>query len=328
MKKIINWIKEDFFYILFIVITFLVCNIGLPYHVLSPGGVMDINNRIKVDNKYETKGTLDLLYVAERKATIPTYLLSFILRDWDLESVDNIKVSDESEKDIELRNSIMLNNSLQNAIFSAYNKAEKTIKVNGQEIIVIATLQDNGLEIGDVILKANGVELKDSRELITIIDSCDDKLNLVIKRKNKEQEIVVPVVEENNVKHIGIVYVTNYDYDLDPELKLEFKNKEGGASGGLMIALNIYNSLIEEDITYSHKIAGTGTIDMYGNVGEIDGVKYKIIGAYKSKMELVFVPQENYEEANKVVKERNYKMKVVGVSTFDEAVDYLEKNYK
>lgn len=326
MKKIINWIKEDFFYILFIVITFLVCNIGLPYYVLSPGGVMDINNRIKVDNKYETKGTLDLLYVAERKATIPTCLLSFILRDWNLESVDNIKVSDESEKDIELRNSLMLKNSIQNAVFTAYNKAEKIINIKGQEIVVVATLKNNNLKIGDIILKANGIELKDANQLKTIIAGCDDKLNLVIKRNKKEQEVVVPV-EEDNIKHIGIVYITNYDYDLDPELKLEFKQGEGGASGGLMIALNIYNSLVKEDISHSHKIAGTGTIDMYGNVGAIDGVKYKIIGAYRNKMELVFVPQDNYEEAIKVIKERNYKMKVVGVSTFDETVDYLEKNY-
>ena len=75
-----------------------------------------------------------------------------------------------------------------------------------------------------------------------------------------------------------------------PDIDIEFKASEGGSSGGLMIALNVYNAIGDVDITYGHKIAGTGTIDLLGNVGEIDGVKYKIIGAYKNNMELVFVP--------------------------------------
>ena len=47
--------------------------------------------------------------------------------------------------------------------------------------------------------------------------------------------------------------------------------------------LAIYKELIEEDITHGLKIVGTGTIDELGNVGEIDGVKYKILGAVKNK---------------------------------------------
>jgi len=120
--------------------------------------------------------------------------------------------------------------------------------------------------------------------------------------------------------------ITNYIYEVDPEVELEFKSSEGGSSGGLMIALNIYNSLISEDITKGRKIAGTGTIEVDGTVGAIDGVKYKLIGAVNNGMEIVLVPKENYEEAMKVKEEYNFDIEIVSVNTFDDALNYLQNS--
>ena len=329
MKKIIEWIKRDKFYILFIIITFVICNVELPYYIMAPGGIINMEDRIVLDNKYETEGTLNLLYVSEYNAIIPTALMSFIFKDWDLNKIEEIQLNEETTKEIEIRNRIMLDNSRQNAIFVAYEKAGKEIKINGKENVVIATTVDNNLKIGDVILSVGGINIDNTKQLKEIINKKEvgDSLNVKVIRDDKEMEVSTKVSLNNEEKVIGIVMVTNYDYELEPPIKINFKNNEGGSSGGLMIALNIYNALTEEDITYSHKIAGTGTIDIMGNVGEIDGVKYKIIGAYKNGMELVFVPMGNYEEAIKVVEERKYDMEVVGVATFDEALEYLKTKY-
>lgn len=330
MKKVKLWFKENLFFIVFIVLTFVICNIPLPYYIMAPGGIIDVNNRIEVDNKNEMSGTLNLLYVSEYKATVASTLLSFILKDWDLEKLEEVQVNDETSSEIDLRNRVMLENSRQNAIFVAYEKAGKEIKINSEENIVVATTVDNNIEIGDIILSVNGIDIKNISQLQTIIRSSEvgSDVNVRLLRDNKELEVVSKVLEVDGVKQIGVVVVTNYDYELDPKIDISFKASEGGSSGGLMIALNIYNALNDTDITYGHKIAGTGTIDILGNVGEIDGVKYKIIGAYKNKMELVFVPDGNYEEAKKVVEDRGYDIEVVAVSTFDEALDYLNNTYK
>ena len=119
--------------------------------------------------------------------------------------------------------------------------------------------------------------------------------------------------------------VTNYDYSLEDELDINFKSGEGGSSGGLILSLGIYSKISGVDILKGRKIAGTGTIDIDGNVGEIDGIKYKIAGAAKKKMDIVLVSPYNYDEAKKVIKEHNYKIKLVKVSTFKEAVEYLTK---
>jgi PDZ domain-containing protein len=72
-------------------------------------------------------------------------------------------------------------------------------------------------------------------------------------------------------------------------------------------------------------IVGTGTIDIDGKVGEIGGVKYKLKGAIKNDADIFFVPNgKNYEEAIKLKKKHGYDIKIVGVSTLDDAISYLE----
>ena len=77
------------------------------------------------------------------------------------------------------------------------------------------------------------------------------------------------------------------------------------------------------DLSKGRIIAGTGTIDINGNVGSISGIKYKIKGAKNS--DIFFVPIDNYEEAKEVVNKNKYNMILVPVKNFKDAVTYLNK---
>ena len=321
--KIKKFFKENIKYILALIIFTVIMNFPLPYYIMAPGGIIDISDRIEVENKQEMEGTLNLLYVSEYEANVATMLMSFLFKNWDAERVEESQVSNESMEEIFLRNKVMLDNSIQNAIFVAYNKANKDINIKGRENYVIATTLDNGIKVGDKIISANGIEIENVDMLKEIINKSSDYITLKVLRDDEELTLNVKVEEEDGNKIIGILVITNYVYDLDPELELSFKNSEGGSSGGLMISLNIYNALTNGDITKGKKIAGTGTIDINGNVGAIDGVKYKIMGAYANHMEIVFVPLENYDEAIKVKEENNYDMEIISVKTFDDALNYL-----
>ena len=327
-NKIKNFLKDNIKFFIFLVIFMIVINIPLPYYILAPGGVINISNRIELENKYETEGTLNLLYVTEYEANVGTMLMSYILKDWDTEKVEEVQLSNETMEEIAIRNKVMLENSLQNAILVAYNKSGNVVNIKEKENVVIATTTDNGIKVGDKILRANGIDIDNVDILRKVIDSTDigKSISLDIIRNDHKKKINVLVTESDGNKVIGVVVLTNYIYDVEPKLELSFKASEGGSSGGLMIALNIYNALTEEDITKGRKIAGTGTIDALGNVGAIDGVKYKIIGAHNNKMEIVFVPKDNYEEAIKVKKEYNYDMEIISVDTFDDALNYLINN--
>ena len=93
-----------------------------------------------------------------------------------------------------------------------------------------------------------------------------------------------------------------------------------------MLTLTIYSAISGDDIIKGRKIAGTGTIDINGNVGEIDGIKYKIMGAHKKGVDVVLVPSSNYEEAMRVKKDKGYDMEIVEVKTFSDAVNYLKNS--
>ena len=320
-------LKENLFFIISIIVITLLYYIKLPYYVNAPGGTININNRIVYDGKSEYNGSLNMLYVTEYVATIPTYLVSYILPDWDLESIDNSRISNESPKEIDFRNKIMLDNSINNAMFVAYKEAGKEINVISKRTVVIGTMFDNGLKIGDEILEVNGKEVENISTVKEVINESNigDIIHFKIKRKSKDRDIDIKIKEYNHEKVIGVVIVTNYEYETSPVIKMRFRKKESGASGGMMMALSIYCTLSGEDLLKGRNVAGTGTIENDGTIGEISGIKYKIIGAYRKHMDIVLVPSGNYKEAIKVVKKKKYNMKVVKINTLRDAIDYLKK---
>lgn len=320
MKK---FIKENIKPLIFMIILIIVVNVELPYYIEAPGGTINLTERI--DKNYNKKnGSLNMLYVTEYKGNIVTVLLSKIIKTWDLYEISNQQVSDEDAKDIYIRNKVMLENSIQNATLVAYKEANKKIEIKETKNIVIATTKDNGIEIGDEIIEVDNTPVIDITTIKKYLETKkeNDIVKIKIKRNGKTKEIPITL---DKTKVIGIAMITNYEYETEDELNINFKSGEGGSSGGLVLALGIYSEITGIDLLKGRNVAGTGTIDALGNVGEIDGVKYKIAGAVKNKMDVILVSPYNYEEAKKVIKENNYKIELVKVSTFKEAIEYLTK---
>lgn len=324
--KFKEFIKEEYKFILIIIAIILLCYIKLPYYVMAPGGTINITDRVDMEGYENENGSLNMLYVSEYNATPVTYLLAKI-RGLEIRPNEDKKISNESVKDAEVRNKIMRDNSLDIATMVAYTKAGKKIDIKSKQNIVIATTSENGLEIGDIIKEVDGKECEEVEDIKNIIKSKEegDIINFKVIRDNREKDIQSKILLEDNSKVVGVVIITEYDYDLDPEIDIKFKNSESGASGGLMLTLTIYNAISGEDIIKGKNISGTGTISSDGSVGEIDGVKYKIMGAAKNGMDIAFVPSNNYEEAMATKEKYNYDIEIVKVDTFDEAVEYLKK---
>ena len=318
-----RFIKENIKPLIFMIILIIVVNVELPYYIEAPGGTINLTERI--DENYNKKnGSLNMLYVTEYKGNIVTVLLSKIIKAWDLYEISNQQVSDEDANDIYIRNKVMLENSIQNATLVAYKEANKKIEIKETKNIVIATTKDNGIEIGDEIIEVDNTPVIDITTIKKYLETKkeNDIVKIKIKRNGKTKEIPITL---DKTKVIGIAMITNYEYETEDELNINFKSGEGGSSGGLVLALGIYSEITGIDLLKGRNIAGTGTIDALGNVGEIDGVKYKIAGAVKNKMDVILVSPYNYEEAKKVIKENNYKIELVKVSTFKEAIEYLTK---
>ena len=318
-----NFVKENLKSIIIMIIFIVVVNIPLPYYIEAPGGTINLTERI--DEKYDKKnGSLNMLYVTQFKGNPVTMLLGAIFPRWDINEISNQQISNETAEEIYIRNRVMLDNSIQNATFVAYNHAGIKIDVKEQKHIVLATVKNNGLEIGDVIKSIDNKQIANVNEIKDIINSKNkgDKLNILIERKEKEETITIEIEED---KLLGVTIITNYEYELPNKLNINFRSGEGGSSGGLILSLGIYSEITGIDILKGRNVAGTGTIDSNGNVGQIDGIKYKIAGAVKDKMDVILVSPYNYEEAKQVVKDNIYDIELVEVSTFEEAINYLTK---
>lgn len=322
-SRIKQYLKENLTSIIIMLLFIIVVNIELPYYIEAPGGTINLTKRIEKDYDKEN-GSLNMLYVTQYRGNVVTLLLGKIFDSWDIYSISNQQVSDETSNEIYLRNKVMLDNSIQNATFVAYKYANKEIKIKDKKNIVIATTKDNGLEIGDIILSIDNHQIDDISDLKAYVAGKEvgDIVHIKLKRNDKEKNLQITIDED---KILGIAIITNYEYELPEELDINFKNGEGGSSGGLILTLGIYSEITGEDILKGRNIAGTGTIDIEGNVGEIDGIKYKIAGAVKDNMDVVLVSPYNYEEAKEVIEKNNYDIELVKVATFEEAIEYLTK---
>ena len=300
-----------------------VVNVELPYYIEAPGGTINLSKRI--DENYDKKnGSLNMLYVTEYKGNIVTVLLSKIIKSWDLYEISNQQISNEDANDIYLRNKVMLDNSIENATLVAYKYAGKQITIKEKQNIIIATTKDNGLKIGDIVLSVDSIPVENNTTIKDYLTTKNegDIIKIKVKRNDEEKEISITLDKD---KIIGIMLITNYIYETEEPLNINFRSGEGGSSGGLILSLGIYSEITGIDILKGRNIAGTGTIDAEGNVGEIDGIKYKIAGAVKNKMDVILVSPYNYEEAKKVIEEHNYNIELVCVKTFEEAINYLTK---
>jgi len=328
-EKIKQFIKENYKGLIILIIIFFVFTIELPYSIYTPGGAVDLNDRIDVEDKNEVEGSFNMAYVSMIKGSIPFLLLSKVFPDWDIVKKEDITLDGETMNELLERERLYLEESIDAAIINAYQKASKKITITSTDNTVsfIADEAKTNLHIGDIITSINGTKINSFTDLKTIVESLEEnsKVTLKIKRKGEEKEAYATTYKVDNKTKIGVSLITTYEYETDPDVKVKSKSSEAGSSGGLMMSLTIYNQLVEKDITKGKKIVGTGTIDINGNVGEIGGVKYKLIGAVKNKAEVFICPEENYKEALKVAKEKNYDIKIISAKTFDEAIKKLEE---
>ncbi len=333
-EKTKNFIKDISIILPFSFLLLAITLYPLPFYIYSGGGTIDVDDKIEIANSYKSKGSFNLCYVSEIKATIPTYLLAKILPSWDITPKEDVTLNNkETDTDVTKRDKIFLNDANVNAISVSYTKANKKIEITDtyNYIIYIDENSKTDLQVGDIITKLDNTNIGDLSDIRNIVSNHNvgDVLNIEYIRNNKKHSGTCEVIEKENVKQIGIGVQASYKYKTDPKIALKFSDNESGPSGGLLLALSIYNNLVEEDITNGLKIAGTGTIDLNGNVGSIGGVKYKLKGAVNSKADVFIVPNgENYNEAIKLQKSNNYKIKIIGVSTFDEALKKLQEMSK
>lgn len=333
MKRIFDKIKlffkENYKGLLILLFIYVLFNYRLDYSIYSPGGLINMNDRIVSKDKiYESHGTINMTYVSLVKGTIPTYLLAKIIPTWDIVPNSDITYDGNLDETIKI-DQYYLEESISNAYMVAFNKAniDYDIVKSNNYVTYISENAKTDLKLFDNIIKYDNIEFstfKTMQEYI-ISKNVGDKVKFNVLRNNKEIICYAELIDIEGIPKVGVSAAVVNEYDSNPSIDIKSKKSESGSSGGLMTALAIYDAITEADITKGRIIAGTGTIDNDGNVGEIGGVTYKLSGAVKNNVDIMLVPKGNYEEALDYKKKHNFDIELVSIDNFDTAIDYLMK---
>lgn len=332
IEKILKYIKENFVFILSLILIITIFYVELPYVVYAPGNISNASERLTINKKSKkTKGSLNMASVKGLKPSLPFVLLGKIIPEWDVIKADKIKLDNETIEQMDYRDKLLLDEGNNNAKIVALNSTDISYEIINRvnHVTYITKENKSNIQVGDQLLKYDNHIFMDFNDFVKYISSLNigTKINILAKRASKELNLEAEVYEQDARKLIGVMITPTFDIKTDFKLDIKKDNNESGPSGGLMMALAIYDKLVDVDLTKGKIIVGTGTIDQLGNVGEIGGVKYKLIGAVNNKADLFIVPQNNLEEALQIKKQYNYKINIIGVKTFSEVVEMLTNNW-
>jgi len=326
-ETILKYIKKEYKFLITLLIILLISTIKLPYYIDMPGGIINISDRVSIDEKTNLTGTLNFAYVSETRATIPTYILSKLNKDWDIIKKEEVVLKNETEQESKFRDQLSLKEAISNALYRGFKESGEDFQIINNKIYITYVYEQakTNLKIGDQILKINEKEIKTKEDLKFVNNyEVGTKLEIQVLNNKKEYTRNAEIIELDNKKIIGVGIKEIFDIESNHNINISYEARESGPSGGMMMALTVYSHITNQDLTKGKKIVGTGTIDKEGNVGEIGGVKYKLIGAVKNQADIFIVPQKNYEEAQKIKEERNYNIKIVEVKTLKETIDILK----
>ena len=298
--------KRDYVIVGLVSVLVLAGFIPLSFYKLTPGPSQTITKN------------LNTLSVYAKKANVYSYIGSRFQKESELISVPDISESKANAGYTLAETS---------AKKSALDLAQKSYTEKHIGYMVIGIKPDSKfnqiLKEGDIITAINGE---------SVVGKSLDEIGKTKPFKNKT--VTFEFHRDNNIfkKSIKVIDETgslmlsdyiNYesgDIKLDDDATLKQINING-SSVGLTYATYYYLRLNNYEL--KEPVAMTGTIDDSGNVGPIEGIREKIIGANKAHAKYVFVPERNYADAMATKKEFGYKLDIYPVKSLADTVNYL-----
>ena len=296
-NDILNYIKDNFKEIIFLIIFTCFCFYDTGYSIYKPGGIINVDERIKGDNLYKSEGSFNMAYVGFMEGKAPIYLFAKLMPNWEIVKNEDIVVDDENMKTTMLRDKLDYNLAMNNALYVAlnYSNTKYEIKYEKHYIYYLTKENESQLEVGDELISYDNNKYTNLNDFKNYINSLNvgDKIKLEYIRDGKNRFSDVTIYEEDGNKLLGISIISLLDIETDNNIEITSKASESGPSGGLMATLSIYNALTKEDLTGGKRIVGTGTIDRDGNIGKIGGVNYKIASAASKNADIFICADDN-----------------------------------
>jgi PDZ domain-containing protein len=325
--------------------------IHLPYVIISPGSATPLDSQVVQIDGAQTypDDSGNILFLTVRVSTsepnVWRVVTSWLDPDQAVEDRDSVQgcLTDAENQQF---NSDLMDQSQNDAKYVALTRLGYAVPVDPVQIRVVEVCRDapahGVLETGDQVLAVDGADVADVQQIGQKVQSHEpgDQISVTFDRNgvthtesitagkvhtegsgtSAVQSCVPAAGTTTGTACVGVSsqeFVT-YQFPIDVKINTQLV---GGPSAGLAFTLAIIDDLTPGSLTGGTRVAVTGTIAPDGTVGEVGGVEQKAITARTNGVQLMIVPKKEVADARR----GSGDVRVVGVSTIEEALDALQK---
>lgn len=311
------------------------------YVVESPGPAVNVNGKLEGKEVMSVKNTNAL--------TTPLAMTTVSVQGCDDKGInywqlikskltssdavverDSVCPKNISEKTISQVSAAQMTGSQDSAVVAAWQLTKPDAKFTLTVEQAVTDSAKQAFKKGDKLVSIVGadsksVQITNYKQLREVLEKLTPgkPIKLTIERGSATQEVsVVGAKPEDSSRKGAMLGITlNVNPPAGHEVTYAVKNI-GGPSAGMIFALNIAQHLEGKNYAGTTPVAGTGTIDLSGNVGAIGGIKQKMLGAKHEGYKVFLAPAGNCAD---VVGNEPKGMTVIPVSTLSEARTAMQR---
>lgn len=317
----------------FVALLVIGTSVNVPYVALGPGptiNTLGMNGdkpvvQIQGAQVDKTSGNLNLTTVSVVDGmSLFDSIGKWISGDYTLSPRDRVFPPDQTPEQVRKGNQRDMTDSEDNATLAAL------LHLNRPTELIVEDVAGDGPAAGilrknDVLQSVGGKPVRTTTQVQEVIRAAAPGTTLAIdvRRAAATEHLQVTLGKRPDNPKLGYLGVTPELRNADPNLKITFNVGDiGGPSAGLMMTLAVIDKLTPGPLNSGKFVAGTGTIDPDGNVGEIGGITHKTRAAADKGATVFLVPEGNCREAKG---DKPDGLELVKVSTLDDALAALKK---
>lgn len=330
-----RWLRRAFVPAGALLVAIALFVVPMPVYAERPGRSLDLTECVVVNDPLAgpVSGDLLLTFATYRRATVADLVASVAADDVLLRPVEGVVPDDVEPAEYFARERLVFDASGRTAAAVGLDRAgyPEPARILGDGARVVRALEgfpaEGALSPGDIVVGANGEPIRTDDELRDVILD-GGPLQLTVHRRGDVDEVTVtPELREIQGEQRLVIGAELQTVNPVVELPVDIDvraGRIGGPSAGLMIALQVYDAVAEEDLAAGRRIAGTGTIDAGGNVGRIGALPLKTAAAVRQGASIFLVPDSQAGDARAAVPAGS-RIEVVGVETIDDAITALRE---
>ena len=311
------------------------------YVVESPGPVFNVNGKLKGKDIISVKNTnipttpLAMTTVSvqgcdDKGITYWQLIKSELTSSDAVVERDSVCPKNISEKTVSQMNAAQMTGSQDSAVVAAWQLTKPDAKFTLTVEQAVTDSAKQAFNKGDKLVSivdadSKSVQITNYKQLREVLEKLTPgkPIKLTVERGSTTQEVsVVGAKPEDSSRKGAMLGITlNVNPPTGHEVTYAVENI-GGPSAGMIFALDIAQRLEGKNYAGTTPVAGTGTIDLSGNVGPIGGIKQKMLGAKHEGYKVFLAPAANCAD---VVGNEPKGMTVIPVSTLSEARTAMQR---